>query len=230
MLRKNSRTGRSGNEQSKAELDYAWAWFHHSASQRLITFNFFLVIVGLLLVAYAQTVEHEWRLFGLCLGLVGMIVSIGFLAIDFRNEMFVKRSIGALRQMERGTRIKLAPPEEEKGWVSLFKYRVWFRLVIVIIGLAFAGGLLWAALGFPAAGHDTPTCRSSTVLVLHRPGVDLSLVRRSEHEGEQGGADDYRGGPGDGLSGYLHVQSVGMGDHQRVKARRHCGEEPVGGG
>jgi len=219
----------NGDSRLKTELDYAWGWFQHSASQRLTTFNFFLVIVGLLLVAYAQAIEHEWRLFGATLGFVGAVVSVGFLAIDFRNEVFVKRSLAALQTVESGVRITLVPPEAT--WVTLFKYRLWFRIVIVVIGLAFAGGLFWAAFGFATAGRaETETCRTSTVLVLHRPGFDLNLVQRSERQGEQRSSDDDRGRPDDGLSSDLHVQSIGMGDYKRVQTGRHCGKQAVGGG
>lgn len=245
----------------KIELDYAWGWFQHSASQRLTTFNFFLVIVGLLLVAYAQAVQHEWKLFGIALGIVGAIVSVGFLAIDVRNEVFVNKGIEALKTLEANLTIKPADREEPSdglndalgkgrvgawavGWVdggkdkdrkekraNVFRYRFWFRRIISVIGIAFLAGLGWAAKGFPTAGGDeTETCRSSTVLVLHRPGSNLSLVQRSEREGEQRSADDDRGRPDHGLGGDLHVQSVGMGDDKRVQTGRHCGKEPVGSG
>lgn len=242
-------------------MDYAWGWFQHSASQRLTTFNFFLVIVGLLLVAYGQAVEHGWRLFGTCLGLVGAVVSIGFLAIDVRNEVFVNRGIDALEELEKSIGVKVGKRGEPSaglnealgkgliaslavGWIdkpadkdkrkrraNVFKYRFWFRRVIILVGGAFGAGLLWAILGFPTTGQPSDeACRSSTVLVLHRPGYDLSLVQRSEREGEQRGGNDDRGRPNDSLSGDLHVQSIGMGNNKRVQTGRHCGEEPVGGG
>ena len=227
----------------------------------MTTFNFFLVIVGLLLVAYGQAVEHGWRLFGSCLGFVGTVVSVGFLVIDVRNEVFVNRGIDALEELEKDIGVAIgergAPSAGLSealgngriarlavGWIdgpddlgkrkkraNVFKYRFWFRRVIILVGGAFAAGLLWAVLGFPTAGQSSAeTCRTSTVLVLHRPGFDLNLVQRSEREGEQRGSDDDRGRPDDGLSGDLHVQSVSMGDYKRVQTGRHCGKQAVGGG
>ncbi len=227
----------------------------------MTTFNFFLVIVGLLLVAYGQAVEHGWRLFGVGIGLIGAVVSVGFLVIDVRNEVFVNRGIDALEGLERDIGVAIggrgepsaglgealgkgriarlavgwidgpADPGKRKKRANLFKYRFWFRLVIILVGSAFTAGLLWAILGFPTAGKTSAeTCRTSTVLVLHRPGFDLNLVQRSERQGEQRSGDDDRGRPDHGLSGDLHVQSVGMGDYKRVQTGRHCGKQAVGGG
>jgi hypothetical protein len=260
------RAGRASPPENKLqlELDYASGWFQYTASQRLTTFNFFLVVVGLLLVAYAQAIDHSWRLFGAAIGFIGAIVSLGFLIIDVRNEVLVNKGLSALRELEAELKIALADPDLDrkhlrkvldgsrigrcvarfvfKGLGSkdglrserrerVFRYRFWFRVVISVVGVSFFLGSFWAAFGFRTTKHpETVACRASTVLTLHRPGFDLSLVRRSEREGEQRGADDDRGRPDDRLSGDLHVESVGMGDYKRVQTGRHCGKEAVGGG
>jgi hypothetical protein len=235
----------------RIEFDYAWGWFQYHASQRLTAFNFFLIIVGLLLVGFAQAVGNHWSLFGAALGSLGSVVAAGFLALDVRNQELVTCGVVALQKLELTMGIALTDREEKRehlegsfgrGWVGrkigpwgmrhapLFKHRVWLRLVIAVVGLFFLAGAGWAAWGYP--GTEQPpaiNCRKSTVLMLHRRGLDLNVVQRSEQEGEQGGTDHDRGGPGDGLSGYLHVQPVGMGDHQRVESGGHCGEESVGG-
>src|SRR5262245_47647381 len=101
------------NEKLKLELDYAWNWFQDSASQRLTTFNFFLVIVGLLLVAYAQAVSHDWCVFGITIGVIGAIVALGFLILDVRNEVLVNRGRCALTMLEKNLHIELAPGRYE---------------------------------------------------------------------------------------------------------------------
>jgi hypothetical protein len=247
------------------EMDYASGWFQNAASQRLATFNFFLVVVGLLVVAYAQAIEHQWTLFGACIGLIGAVASLGFLIIDLRNEVLVNKGLFALRTLEAQLQISLADAALDRkhlrqlleesciGRVAvrciygslksrygrsgsrkgerLFKYRFWFRAIISLVGVGFLVGCVCAVIGFFTATHpSTVTCRSSTVLVMHRPGHDLSLVQRSESEGEQGGSNDDRGRPDDRLSGDLHVQPVGMGDHKRVETGRHCGKQAIGGG
>jgi hypothetical protein len=244
-----------GDEGERIEFDYAWGWFQYHASQRLTAFNFFLVIVGLILVAYAQAIDRHWVVFGIGLGMLGAIVAAGFLALDVRNLELVMRGKAALKtlELERAMRVSLIDRNGDRaelgkalltdgigdgvsrcigrwfGW--FFQHRLWLRGVIFVVGVGFVAGAAWAGFGYPGTGSpDLLSCRDSTVLVLHRPGFDLNLVKRSEREGEQRGANDDRGRPNHGLSGDLHVQSVGMGDYKRVQTGRHCGKEPVGGG
>lgn len=241
------------------ELNYATGWFQYTASQRLTTFNFFLVVVGLLLIGYAQAADHDWSFFGVGIGVIGTVVSTGFLMIDIRNEVLVEKGLKALKALEQRLQIRLADRSLDSpilqevlgeswsgrrvaGWIQksserqrkrerYFKYRFWFRGVMMVVGAGFLLCSLWAGLGFPTTeSAAAEKCRDSTVLVLHRPGFDLDLVQRSEREGEQRGGDDDRGRPNHGLSGDLHVQSVGMGNYKRVQTGRHCGKEPVSRG
>jgi hypothetical protein len=165
----------SENDRLKTELDYASGWFQYTASQRLTTFNFFLVVVGLLLVGYAQAISHDWRLFGACIGFIGAIISLGFLIIDIRNEVLVNKGLLALKQLEKGMRISLADPALDGAHLKnvldesfigrpiarhiykdpkspkherLFKYRFWLRAVITVVGLGFLLGSIWAGFGF----------------------------------------------------------------------------------
>src|SRR6185436_6658207 len=226
-------TPREASEKLQCELDYASGWFQYTASQRLTTFNFFLIVVGLLLVAFAQAIDHAWDGFGMCIATIGLIVSIGFLVIDVRNEVLVEKGLGALRTIEAKLEISLADRELDgrylrqvlgesvigkrlipligrrlrwPGCEGIFKYRFWFRTIISAVGIASILGFAWAQSGFP---KDEQGCRKGTVLLLHRRGLDLSLVRRSEEDqGEQRGADHDGGRPDDGLGGDFHVQTV----------------------
>jgi hypothetical protein len=215
-----------GDETARIEFDYAWGWFQYHASQRLTAFNFFLVIVGFLLVGYAQAILNRWDAFGVGLGVIGLCISIGFFALDVRNRELVNLGRDALRTLEETIGASLCEGDAR----PLVSHRFWLRSIIAVIGAGFVVGAIWAGCGYPGTGDDTVSCRTSTVLVLHRPGFDLDLVQRSEQQRDQGGSNHDRGGPGDGLSGYLHVQSVGVGNDKRVKTGRHCGEEPVGRG
>jgi hypothetical protein len=231
------------------EFDYAWGWFQYHASQRLTAFNFFLIIVGFLLVGFAQAIGNHWGAFGTGLGLLGAWVSAGFLALDVRNAELVIYGKDALAGLESGMQVSQHDAKRDRtalpealGFGSagsaaapflrwFFKHELWLRAIIAVVGLSFLACAGWALCGYPGIGQSEATsCRASTVLVLHRHGLDLSLVQRSEQEREQGGADHDRGRPGDGLSGDLHVESVGVGDHQRVEAGRHCGKQPVSSG
>lgn len=235
----------------KDELEYAWGWFEYHASQRLAAFNFFLIIVGFLLVGFAQAVDHQWAAFGIGLGAIGALVAVAFLVLDVRNEELVLRGRDALKDLESGMAVSLARLDRERtmlpeaiawrrdpgklsNWIGpkvagLVKHKVWFRFIIGFVGAWFLAGAVWAARGYSGTGSDE-ICRESTVLVLHRPGFDLNLIQGSEHEGKEGGTDDDGGGPGDGLGGDRHVETVSVGNHQRIQTGRHCREEPVGGG
>lgn len=215
-----------GDQRERIEFDYAWGWFQYHASQRLTAFNFFLVIVGFLLVGYAQAILNHWAAFGVGLGVIGMCISIGFLALDVRNGELVNLGRDALKKLEPTIGASLCAVDAR----PLVSHRFWLRGIITVIGVGFVLGAIWAGCGYPGTDSDTVNCRTSTVLVLHRPGLDIDLVQRSEQQRDQRGSDDDSGGPGDGLSGYLQVQPVGVGDDKRVEAGRHCGKEPVGGG
>jgi hypothetical protein len=213
------------DEKARIEFDYAWGWFQYHASQRLTAFNFFLVIVGFLLVGYSQAILNHWDAFGIGLGVIGLCISVGFFALDIRNRELVDLGKEALKLLEPTTGESLL-----KDARPLVSHRFWLRSIIAVIGVGFVAAAIWAGCGYPGTDDDTVNCRASTVLVLHRPGFDLDLVQRSEQQRDQGGSDHNRGGPGDSLSGYLHVQPVGVGNDKRVKTGRHCGEEPVGRG
>jgi hypothetical protein len=165
----------SEDDRLKTELDYASGWFQYTASQRLTTFNFFLVVVGLLLVAYAQAIDHDWRLFGAGVAFIAAVISLGFLIIDVRNEVLVNKGLSALRKLEGGLGIALAEPALDSEHLEkvlnesyigrpiarhiyknpkspkherLFMYRFWLRAVITVVGLGFFLGSVWAGFGF----------------------------------------------------------------------------------
>lgn len=160
---------------TRIEFDYAWGWFQYHAAQRLTSFNFFLIITGLLLVAFAQAIDHDWTGFGFGIGLLGTIVAAGFLALDVRNEELVNRGRHALGEVEGRMRIALADLDEAREylcealgerrlgnrvhrWVAasnggrdrswLFKHRFWLRCVIGSVGFGFAVGAIWALFGY----------------------------------------------------------------------------------
>lgn len=96
---------KSGTTSPDVDADFAWNWFQYHASQRLTSFNFFLVIVGLLLVGYAQAVGHSWDGFGVALGMLGALVAAGFLALDVRNDELVQCGLVALEELDGSTRL-----------------------------------------------------------------------------------------------------------------------------
>jgi hypothetical protein len=95
----------------KDKLDYAWKWFEYHASQRLVAYNFLLVLMGALSVAYYTAFRDKEYLYALVAGLFGAFVSCAFLNIDRRNEQLVERGRAALRELEKLP--EFSPPKEE---------------------------------------------------------------------------------------------------------------------
>jgi hypothetical protein len=150
--------------------DFAWSWFQYHASQRLTSFNFFLIIVGLLLVGYAQAVDHSWNGFGVALGLLGALVAAGFLALDVRNDELVQCGLVALGKLdgrasliaENTGRVNLPAAfgtgrlgsglygiTVKAGAEPLLGHRFVLRGVISVVGFGFVAAAVWACCGFP---------------------------------------------------------------------------------
>jgi hypothetical protein len=158
-----------GQESSGVDSDFAWSWFQYHASQRLTSFNFFLIIVGLLLVGYAQAVDHSWNGFGVALGLLGALVAAGFLALDVRNDELVLCGLAALRELD-GSEVLINENTEhlnlpaafgegrlgknlyvlvvKAGAEPLLGHRFVLRFVISIVGAGFVVAAAWALCSF----------------------------------------------------------------------------------
>ena len=87
-------------------LTYAWAWFSYHANQRLTAFHYFLIIVGILATGYATSLEKDLYLMQVILGLVGIIISLAFLALDVRNTRLVDDGREALWDLEGALRME----------------------------------------------------------------------------------------------------------------------------
>lgn len=97
-------------------LNYAWNWFEYHAKQRFTAFNYFLVLVGVVVVGYIKCVELAgksfssmdqvgmskiWWSLASAIGLIGMIISIAFWFLDIRNEELINCARNALESIER---------------------------------------------------------------------------------------------------------------------------------
>ncbi len=226
----------------RSELDYAWGWFQYHASQRLTAFNFFLVIVGFLLVGYAQAVDHRWQAFGIALGAFGAVVALAFLALDVRNEELVLRGEDALHKMEASMWISLTDPTSTRSmlpkaiifcktpggfsmWAArraafFVRHKFWLRLITFFAAVGFALAAGWAICDYPGSGSSPVVCRESSVFVLHRPGFDLNLVQRSEREGVQAGKADDSGRADQG--GGVRIGPIDGRDRKLVENGRRC--------
>ncbi|HYJ92297.1 MAG TPA: hypothetical protein VEV84_13385 [Pyrinomonadaceae bacterium] len=90
------------NERKKATRDrfrqQAWDYFAIHASQRLTTFNFYLVIATLLTTGILASFQkqYEIRFAGIVLGLLLLIFSFVFWKLDQRNKHLIRHAEKAL--------------------------------------------------------------------------------------------------------------------------------------
>lgn len=88
------------DEKTRSELRvYAWNYFSLHATQRLTTFNFYLVISTLLLAGLGAAFKKDYGNHGMAIpiGVVISIISIVFHKLDERNRMLVDNAERALR-------------------------------------------------------------------------------------------------------------------------------------
>jgi len=100
----------------KQQRDYAWNYFQIHAAQRMTTFNFFVILAGLLTAGLARTlVSHdELRFIGFFLGIALIVIAFSFWQLDKRVKYLIGLAESKLRDIE-----KIAKKEE--GWnASIF--------------------------------------------------------------------------------------------------------------
>ncbi len=166
------------DKQRELELRFAWEWFQYHASQRLTAFNFFLVIMGALVVGYSQAAARSSEILGVALGLLGAIVSLAFWALDIRNQELVECGRSVLERAGLPLQRSIMKESENRGqlhkslpwpvplWFKeppagqflsatkergcrWFTHRRWLRLVLLVAFALSVGATAWAIAGFP---------------------------------------------------------------------------------
>jgi len=158
-----------GNELDRSVLlKYAWDYFHFHASQRLTTFNFYLVICGLIIAAYAAALrDSQDTSVALLLGFVLSLMSFVFWKLDRRNRQMIWNAEQALKEIEdsfdsvdRRSAIRIFHFEEDQSatikrqprvlglWPRLFTYSVCFGIVFAMFAALGVGATVYA--GFKA--------------------------------------------------------------------------------
>lgn len=80
---------------------YAWDWFDYHAKQRLITFNFFLIIMGALGYVYIFGDKNIINPLIIPLAFFGAIISFLFLLLEVRNTILVDDGRAGLDKLEK---------------------------------------------------------------------------------------------------------------------------------
>lgn len=145
---------------------YVWDYFHLHASQRLTTFNFYIVLSTVLSTGLFSTFQKDFTILpaGLVLGLLLVSLSFVFWKLDERNKGLIKHAEAALKYLEQQVRPGASTPQAEIlaiftrealetdrlrmnkstwPWRNFYSYSDCFRLIFhlfAIVGLL--GGLV----------------------------------------------------------------------------------------
>jgi hypothetical protein len=86
----------------------AWDYFQMHSSQRLATFNFYIVISSVITTALFSTFQKDYKvpLLSITLGLLLSFFSFIFWKLDSRNKQLIKGAEAALRYFESTSEIK----------------------------------------------------------------------------------------------------------------------------
>ncbi len=150
---------------SEIAFKYAWDWFSYHAAQRLTTFRFFLIIIGVVVVGYFKCLEQGWRGLGFLTGLFGVLISIAFWLLEIRNEELVNCGRHALDKLEESVGLTIRKDDKDRAYLeeSLdpvsrlipkswrhkgVKHRSWLRLIHLVGGIASALAAIYALRGF----------------------------------------------------------------------------------
>lgn len=150
---------------SEIACKYAWDWFSYHAAQRLTTFRFFLIIIGVVIVGYFKCVELEWRGLGFLIGLFGVLISIAFWLLEIRNEELVNCGRHALDKLEESAGLTIRKDDKDRTYLEesldpvsrlippswrprAVKHRFWLRLIQLVTGIGFSFAAIYALRGF----------------------------------------------------------------------------------
>jgi hypothetical protein len=155
-------------------LDYSWKWFSYHADQRLKAFNYYLVIVGVLVVGYLKCLELGLRWPAAVIAGFGAIVSLAFWILDIRNTELVNYGRAALEELEPKFNVAIRTEDKNRTMLrasmgrvprfffcllqkrdvreesltdTLTKHQTWLRAILVIGLVAFVIALVMTLAG-----------------------------------------------------------------------------------
>jgi hypothetical protein len=148
---------------------YAWDWFSYHASQRMLAFRFFLIMIAALAYAYQQSLAAHLPWMGFLIGMFGALVSVGFWAVEIRNEELVNCGRQELDSLESAFGVGIRKRDRDRtclpesgDWLSkrvlglrTIKTGFWLRTIQAVAFLLFVGGACYS-LGDFSGTTKTP--------------------------------------------------------------------------
>ena len=128
--------------------NYVWEWFKYHAGQRMIAFNFFLIIMGALSLGYFTAIQYGFHLYATVVGLFGSLTAIAFSRLDKRNVDLVNIGRKALEDLEEkdsdyslvSEKCKLLTCDKEQK--SKNTHKRWFFILQLVLFILFLGAAI----------------------------------------------------------------------------------------
>jgi hypothetical protein len=131
----------------KDKLDYAWKWFECHAGQRMVAFNYLLVIMGALSVAFYQAQKDKEYFYAFIVSCFGTLVAFIFLILDIRNKQLVQIGRDALIQIEGANTFSTQAKKEDdhcclshhdrKDGRFIQSHTLWLRVIEIFLLVLF---------------------------------------------------------------------------------------------
>lgn len=144
-------------EKVKLQFDYAWKWFDSAARQRMILFNYYLIITGILANVVVLSYKEGYVSITVSIGIIGTLTSLGFLSFDVRNRNMATRGEDVIEKLEKEVIFKdfvdeqgnemgplcverrLGMRQDQKPTLRayLLKHKYWIRGIQIVFALFF---------------------------------------------------------------------------------------------
>jgi hypothetical protein len=142
--------------------EHAWKYFEIHANQRIVIFNYFLVVSGATAAGLATTLQGSSRFasLGVVLGCLLVLVAFVFWKLDQRVSFLIKRAESALSEAESpfplsAAHLFMREPEATKfatengsWWSRHWTYGKSFRFVFGAMAVFGVAGAVLSALKF----------------------------------------------------------------------------------
>ena len=153
-------------QQIKDQRQYVWNYFQLHASQRLITFNFYIVISTAIAAGYIVALRvNSVPVLAILLGFTISLLSFIFWKLDMRNKLLIKNAEEALKYLEaltctpgdknKSNVLKIFTYEEGQTnkmkmtksfwpWKNHYSYSKCFNIVFAVFGILGLLGTVYA--------------------------------------------------------------------------------------
>ena len=150
----------AAKSRSPEALKHAWDWFDLHAKQRMQTINFYIVLVGAIIAGSGAAIKDEQYAFSALLGVVLVLVSALFFAMDRRARILVRVGEAALRQEEdalasaTGNKSLSMVEASDRSSARSITYGQIFYAMFVAFGLVGAAILTFSLVKYASGPKD----------------------------------------------------------------------------